>query len=282
MLEDRVYRLEHPHQVRVEHLEPAAPSQSPERRRWTFVAAGVVAAVLVLVGVSVFVATRDDGALDDADVMKFIEQRPLFGSRGEQFPPGTYAVTEVDGTKTPGIVVTLGAGWVNTVDGWGIGQRGVGYITFSRPDKVFLDACHPSDGYYAGPLTTLDGLLTALREQEGWAEVSEPADIAVESAGREAYVGKTFRRTVPADIADCTMTVPPSGVNVYPRFPSWENDSGSETGWSYYSAGEVETLWIIDVGTTVIIVNTRLLAGQPEVAHDAFAAVLNSVRIGPT
>ena len=54
-----------------------------------------------------------------------------------------------------------------------------------------------------------------------------------------------------------------------------------QTGWSYYTPGETETLWIHDVDTTIVIVNTRLLAGQPSTAHAAFAVVLDSVRIDP-
>ena len=72
-------------------------------------------------------------------------------------------------------------------------------MTFSRPDRVFLDACHPGDGYHPGPLTTLDGLVAALSEQGGWVDVTAPSDISV-----DGYAGKAFQRTAPADFSDCS------------------------------------------------------------------------------
>ena len=70
----------------------------------------------------------------------------------------------------------------------------IGFITFSRPDPVYADACHWSDGYHPGPVTTLDGLVAALTEQQGWADVTAPSDISV-----DGYPGKTFQRTAPAE-----------------------------------------------------------------------------------
>ena len=78
-------------------------------------------------------------------------------------------------------------------------RRRIGFMTFSHPDRVFSDACHSSDGFYPGPVTTLDGLVTALSEQQGWAEVTAPSDISV-----DGYAGKAFQRTAPADFSDCT------------------------------------------------------------------------------
>ena len=47
-------------------------------------------------------------------------------------------------------------------------------MRFSRPDAVFSDACHPSDGYHPGPWTTLDGLVAALSEQQGMGRRDRP------------------------------------------------------------------------------------------------------------
>ena len=135
--------------------------------------------------------------------------RALFGTpTASSSQPGTYFVDEVDGTPTPRIFVTIGAGWSNFVDGSGLGKHGprqslspeddVGFITFSRPDRVYLDACHWSDGFHPGPVTTLDGLVAALSEQGGWADVTAPSDISV-----DGYPGKTFQRTAPAVLSDC-------------------------------------------------------------------------------
>ena len=147
------------------------------------------------------------------DSIRIDPPRPaLFGAAVEQFAPGTYFVDEVDGSPTPRIFITLGDGW--STDGeWGI-SNDAGYITFSRPDRVLLDACHSADGFHPGPLTTLDGLVAALSEQGGWVDVTAPTDITV-----DGYDGKAFQRTAPAEFVDCDTSFAP--------FRSWENDDGS-------------------------------------------------------
>lgn len=269
-------------------LETPLPNE-PRQRRGVLVAAVLAAAAVVAIA---FVATRDggDGDLEPSDqpsatvtvaLPTVPPARALFGAPGD-FEPGTYFVDEVEGTPTPRIFVALGEGWSTSgvLDGWGIRQEGIGFITFSRADRVLLDACHPGEGYHPGPLTTADGLVTALREQAGWTEVGAPAGLSI-----DGYTGTALQRTAPTDMSECTRDpVPPeAGPNSnYPLFPSFEltNDDGS-LGWSYYEPGETETLWVLDVDGTIVILNTRLLAKQPTAAHAEFAAVLDSVRITP-
>ena len=74
----------------------------------------------------------------------------------------------------------------------------IGFITFSRPDRVYLDACHVADGFHPGPVTTLDGLAAALYEQRGWADVTAPSDITI-----DGHPGKMFQRAAPAVLSDC-------------------------------------------------------------------------------
>ena len=101
-----------------------SPTSAPyERRRVMLVATLVAAAVTTLVLVAVVVSRDDDDgtsrptvpdrdrAPDDASASA---ARPR---RREQLAPGTYFVDEVDGTPTPRIFVTIGAGWSNFVDG---------------------------------------------------------------------------------------------------------------------------------------------------------------------
>ena len=127
--------------------------------------------------------------------------RALFGIPDQELlVPGTYFVDEVDGTPTPRIFVTIGAGWSSFIDE-GLAMAGPtpgtynpdfeggGFVSFSRPDKVYLDACHLSEGFHPGPVTSLHGLVTALSEQDGWADVTAPSDISV-----DGYRGKTFQR----------------------------------------------------------------------------------------
>ena len=125
----------------------------------------------------------------------------------EPYSPGTYYVDEVDGTPTPRIFATLDAGWMDMGNGsaWmmakggGPEEGGIGVMTITSPVAVYSDPCHPTDGFYPGPVDTVDGFVTALREQQGWAEVTAPSDISV-----DGYVGKAFQRTAPADMSGCT------------------------------------------------------------------------------
>ena len=177
-------------------------------------AAAVVAIALVVDPRRTTTGTPADQPAPTVTVPPTTPPRALFGTPDEQLAPGTYFVDEVDGTPTARIFVTIGAGWTNFDDGSGLGKHGpgarsyspeddIGFITFSRPDRVYLDACHLGDGFHPGPVTTLDGLVAALSEQGGWADVTAPSDISV-----DGYPGKTFQRTAPAVLSDCPNMSP--------------------------------------------------------------------------
>jgi transglutaminase-like putative cysteine protease len=231
---------------------------------------------------------------------------PLSRSHG-QLEPGTYFVDEVAGIPTPRIFATLGAGWSKSADGWHIAksddnrtleesardnnmtpeeafdeglQHAVGVMEFSHPIAVYSDACHPGDGNHPGPLNTVDGLVAALSEQQGWAEVTAPSDISV-----NGYVGKAFQRTAPADMSDCdTRNLSPrvpQDVPEYPDFRSWENPD-EPAGWAgfYYEPGWIETLWVLDLNGTMVVITTGVWPEPSAGAGADFAAdVLDSIRI---
>jgi hypothetical protein len=251
-------------------LETAVPTEPRQKRPMRALIAGILAAAAVVAIVLVASQFGDDATPSDEPsptvaVTPTVPPQALWGTPHEQAAPGTYFVDAVDGWDTPRIFVTLPAGWTPD-DGWGIGKEGVGFMTFSRPDRVFLDACQSSSGFHAGPMTTLDGLVAALSEQGGWTEVTALSDISV-----DGYVGKAFQRTAPAEFTGCSTSFAP--------FRSWENDNPNGLGWSYYEPGEIETLWVLDVNSATIILNTRVSAGQPTAAHAEMAALLDSVRI---
>ncbi|MGI9028837.1 MAG: hypothetical protein ACR2HP_02475 [Ilumatobacteraceae bacterium] len=254
-------------------LETKVPTEPHRRKGPTpVIVAGILAAAAV-VAIALVVTRDGDDAVAPADeppptvsVPPPPPPRALFGQPGERLASGTYFVDEVDGTPTPRIFVTVGTGWVNTRDKWGIGKDDTGFVTFSRPPAVFSDACHSSDGFHPGPVTTLDGLVGALSEQGGWVDVTTPSDITV-----DGYAGKAFQRTAPAEFVDCSTAFAP--------FRSWEYDDPGGKGWSYYEPGETETLWVLDVEGTVIVLNTRFTAGRPVAAQAELAAMLDSIRI---
>ncbi len=270
------------------------PTEPRQKRPMRGLVAGILAAAAAVVAI-VFVASSDVDVVTPAD-----EPVPLPPWSRALLEPGTYFVDEVTGKPTARILFTIGAGW-HTQRGPGIGQFDIGQILFSRPYGVFSDACHagpaaddngidwhggmPPD---PGPVATVDSLVAALSEQRGWADVTAPSDISV-----DGYAGKAFQRTVPADISDCETglygprTRTANWFTKSPRFRSWE---GYEQGlFELYEPGEVETLWVLDIDGTVVVIHTRLLpsvttgaralAGPSAAARADFAAVLDSIRI---
>jgi hypothetical protein len=157
-------------------------------------------------------------------------------------------------------------------------RRDVGFIHFSRPDRVFSDACHWHGGYYSRPVTTLNALVAALSKQRGWVDVTAPSDISV-----DGYPAKTFQRTVPAVLSDC-----PNFSSGHMRLPeldgnglsSWLNEDSSNFGGYYYEPGQSETLLVVNIDGTVIVINANLWAGTSAADRAEFAAVLDSIRIG--
>jgi hypothetical protein len=288
-------------------LEPTSATSPPSRNRRR-IAQGVLAAAAVVVVIAL-VATRDDDATPADQPSPTVTVLPTTLPRALPNAPGTrtYVVDEVSGIPTPRILVTVGAGWDGArtdEGGWHIGkseadpddatplgtttfddelQRAIGVMDFSHPIAVYSDACHWEAGNHPGPVDTLDGLVAALTEQQGWAEVTAPSDISV-----DGYAGKAFQRTAPADMSNCSTrrygTRTSDGPGMFPDFRSWENAHGP-FGWggNYYEPGEIETLWVLDLGGTVIIISTGAWP-EPSAGADAdFAAdVLDSIRIdGP-
>ncbi len=97
-------------------IEPK-PVEPSNGRRWTILLASA-AAVVVAIAV---VATRNDDATPadqpspTVTVPPTVPPQPLPNKSGP-LAPGTYYVDEVDGTPTPRIFATIGAGWWDTCD----------------------------------------------------------------------------------------------------------------------------------------------------------------------
>ena len=198
---------------------------------------------------------------------------------GQPLEAGPYYLDEVNGTPTPRIYATLDSGWFDrdNARGWSFIAKGewppIGHVTIGNPVAVYANACHPSDGYYPGPVATVDEVVTALTEQQGgWADVTAPSDISV-----DGYAGKAFQRTTPAVMADCTSGDGSPTAPGEATFPSWESADGINNG---YEPGQVETLWVLDLDGTVVVISTELWPGPSATAHADFAdAVLDSIRI---
>jgi hypothetical protein len=195
-----------------------------------------------------------------------VPPQPLFATMGDQdLQAGTYFADEVAGHTTPRIFVTLGEGWTSVGGGLGIINDDVGVITFSRPEHVFADACHASEGLHPGPVTTLDGLVAALSEQAGWVDVTTPLDITV-----DGYAGKTFQRTAPGDFTGCNNLSDAA-------FRGWNSSFYS----TKYEPNETETLLVLDLNGSIIVIQAHGADRQDASPLAGQAAVLDTIRIAP-
>ncbi len=254
-------------------LEPTM-SAAHDRRRVMLVATLGVAAAVTTAGLIALVTSRDANDTTPAEQPSPTVTTPpqaLPNSSSEQLVPGTYFVDEVQGSPTARIFVTFGSGWRVMLsgdrDGWNIHNESNGFMALhSGPDRVFSDAYHWEDGYHPGPVTTVEGVVVALSEQAGWADVTAPSDISV-----DGYVGKAFQRTAPADMSDCSTYVyatrTSDGRGTFPDFRSWENGAGGFGGSTIYEPGEIETLWVLDIDGNVVVIRTGLWPEPTGVAH---------------
>jgi hypothetical protein len=280
-------------------LEPTNAKSAPERKLRR-VALAVLAAAAAVVAIAL-VATRDDDATpaDQPSPTPTVTvppttppgARPMISGEalspgGYVVDPGTYFVNEVAGVSTPRIFATIGAGWahMSSRGGWSLywAEGPWNFMTISRPSAVYSDACHPNYGFHPGPVTTIDGLVAALTGQEGWADVTTPSDIFI-----DGYAGKAFQRTAPAVMSDCSTEIGVTRMigipSNHPDFRSWESDAGIFSHDSHeltYEPGEIETLWVLDLDGTVVVIQTLLPAEPTTAARAEFAAVLDSIRIG--
>jgi hypothetical protein len=262
------------------------PTQPTSGHRWPIL---ISAAAVVAIA---FVVIRDADDVTPAD-----EPAPTVTVPPRALPttpdtvallaPGTYFVDEVDGTPTPRISATIGDGWWHGGDrGWEMEKRpafpdsedppegSIGAMVISRGiTAVYSDACHRENGYHAGSVETLDGLVAALTEQQGWAEMTAPSDITI-----DGYAGKAFQRTAPAVFSDCDLVLSNSQDDVQswnPSFASFDTENYTVG----YAAGSIETVWVLDIEGTPVIIRTVVTPGPSAGSPDFAADVLDSIRI---
>ena len=98
--------------------------------------------------------------------------------------------------------------------------------------------------------------------------MTAPSDISV-----DGYVGKAFQRTAPADMSGCTT----EDGGTESIFLSWDNAYGD---WVGAGPGQIETLWVLDIDGTVVVISAASWPGPSGAIDAGFAdAVLDSIRI---
>ena len=66
---------------------------------------------------------------------------------------------------------------------------------------------------------------------------------------------------------------------MHPDFRSWESPDRSSR--YYYEPGQIETLWVLDIDGTVVVINASLWPESSAADRAEFADVLDSIRIDP-
>ena len=107
--------------------------------------------------------------------------------------------------------------------------------------------------------------------------MTAPTDITI-----DGYPGKRFQRTAPAVLSDCPNVAP--GHERDPSLGggalrSWMSEDWSSYGGCCYEPGQLETLLILDIDGTVVVINANLFAQSSAADRAEFATVLESIRI---
>lgn len=172
----------------------------------------------------------------------------------------------------PPLTVTIPAhGWYGEVGGGILLKNekheppdGSGMIIFARQEYiVYGDACS-WETTTPVTVTTVDELVAALSAQ-GSREASEPVDITL-----GGYAGKSITLEVPADVdfAECD-----AGYG-----GSW--DCGAEPCEYHSGAGEIDTVYILDVEGLIVAWNTKYYAGTPAEDIAELEAIVQSASFG--
>lgn len=266
----------------VELRTPSPTDQQCERTKRVVVAALLAAAAVIAI---MLVASRKDERVRPADQPSPTTTVPAraFPDEGEPIEPGTYFIDDVfpdvSTPRIPRILVTLGHGWRGVANRFG--KEGTGSMNLSHPNHVFVDSCHTENGFQPGPLTTLDGMVTALHQQGGgWLDVTTPSDASV-----DGYAGKTFQRTAPPEFRISPDRALPDSSCTRGPLGSWTcacTTDPTPVPMFRYSGDEIEILRILDLNGTIIVVSATYVPNDEEPGGPAeLAAVLDSIRIEP-
>ena len=183
---------------------------------------------------------------------------------GGELDAGTYRITRVEGVDA---TITVPAGWAS-VQSYGVGQEADGPESFTavviwpsdaEAARVYADPCQWQNGYVDPPVgPTVDDLASALADQPQRGD-AVPVDVSL-----DGYQGKMIELTVPTDIdfADCW-----SGT-----FRSWE-------GRFHSGPGQVDRVYILDVGGQRVVIDAHFLPGTSEAARVEQQAIVDSIQL---
>jgi hypothetical protein len=129
----------------------------------------------------------------------------------------------------------------------------------SEFERVYADPCHWQAGYVDPPVgATVDDLATALANQPQRGD-SHPIDVSI-----DGYRGKMIELSVPSDInfANCDAG----------EFRSWD-------GRYQQGPGQIDQLYILDVGGQRLVIDTFYMPGTSEADRAERQAIVNSIQL---
>jgi hypothetical protein len=188
--------------------------------------------------------------------------------------PGLFALLE---GPVPIEVTIAASGWFGN-EGMGIlikndsadSPDGSAMIVFEGPLYVYGDPCRWSTTTPDTPASTVDELVAALAAQAS-RDASAPVDITL-----DGYAGKSITLHVPDDavFSDCDQGF----------FGSWTTPGGggplAAPERYHQGPGQIDELWIVDVGGVVIVIDSAYYGGTPADDVAELRAIVESATFG--
>ena len=243
--------------------------------------AAAVIVVVIFVGAQILSApgTNLGGPGDEPTPTATVEPTPEPTPEG-LLPEGPHVILtgqadDPEHTHPPLTVTIPAPDWYGEVGGSELTKNakheppdGAGMIIFTQPEYiVYGDACHWETTVPDAPVTTVDEFVAALSSQAS-RDASEPVDITL-----GGYAGTSITLEVPDDL-DFTECDPGYGG-------SWDCGGDGMTPCGYHSgAGEIDTVYILDVDGVIMAWNTKYYAGTPAQDVAELEAIVQSASFG--
>lgn len=190
--------------------------------------------------------------------------------------PGSYLI-DMDnvtaGSGVPDAMITVPDGW-SSIDGWGVNLGGEDEaewagITFWSVDEVYAHPCQ-WDVPLLDPAPTVDGLASALAAVP-LREATTPVDVTL-----DGYRGKRLDWSVPADMDFSTCDADSEGTGFF----SWTG-SGAASLRYQQGPGQVDRLWILDVGGTRLVIDAMSMPGTGDATIAEMVGIVESIDFQP-
>jgi hypothetical protein len=253
----------------------------PTMNKFTAIALGAAAVVVALViGAQLFTSPGTNVGGPGEEPTPSATAAPSTEPTPGGLPEGPHMILTGqadDPTDTiSSLTVTIPApGWYGEVGGGILAKNeqyeppdGAGMIVFvQREYIVYGDACHWETTVPDAPVTTVDEFVAALSSQAS-RDASEPADVTL-----GGYAGKSITLEVPDDVDFTECDAGYGG--------SWDCGGDGMHPCGYHSgAGEIDTVYILDVDGLIIAWNTNYYAETPAEDVAELEAIVQSASFG--